>query len=154
MTKQLLDAPEIGPALQQMSGRRMTETVWSHVGDPGFAQPGVDDPPHRALVDPPAFHPEEQRRPGARADENGPTANTPGIHRIQRRQPQRHDPLAATLPQHPDGPPLPVDVVEIEAAELTDPDTRGVENLQQRLITQLSRHRVRLVMGRTLSAPS
>src|SRR5215470_19872723 len=49
---------------------------------------------------------------------------------------ERHDPLLRTLPEHPDGPPALVDVVDVEAAELADPDSAGVQKFHDCRVPQ------------------
>ncbi|GAB1820841.1 hypothetical protein HerbRD11066_40050 [Herbidospora sp. RD11066] len=134
MSQQFLDTAEIGAALQKVSGGRVTEPVRTHVRHPRLVQSSVNDPPHRALFDPPALHTEEERGTGSRAYEDGAPTYTPGIDGVQRRHPQRHDPLPATFTEDSDRPALPVDVVQVESAEFTDPDSGGVENLEQGLV--------------------
>ena len=45
---------------------------------------------------------------------------------------ERHGALLAALAEHPDHAPVVVDVVDVEAAQLADPDAGGVEQLQDR----------------------
>jgi hypothetical protein len=95
----------------------------------------ADDP--RIDASPPFA--EEERRPRALADKRGPAALDPCRRGTEGRQPDRHDPLLVAFAEHPKNPAVHFEIIDVEAAHLADPDTRGVKKLEKGVIAQLHR---------------
>ncbi len=95
----------------------------------------ADDP--RIDASPPFA--EEERRPRPFADKRGPTALDPCGRGTEGRQPDRHDPLLVAFAEHAKNPAVHFEIIDVEAAHLADPDTRGVKKLEKGVIAQLHR---------------
>ena len=96
----------------------MTQTVRAEIRcavDQG--QGLVHDPTDDARVDPPAAFADEQCRPGLRGRQRRPWSRKPGLDRPPGWGADRTC-AACPLAEHPDHPPIPIKVVDIEPAQL------------------------------------
>src|SRR5262249_40423919 len=119
---QLLDGAQVGAALQQMRGERVAQRVRAHPpGDAGRARRAPDDRVNGAHGEPPAAGIREQRAPALTA------LAEPILERAKRRTAVGHDALLAALAEYAHGTLAAVHVVEIEAGQLGDAQTTGVE---------------------------
>jgi hypothetical protein len=67
-----------------------------------------------------------------RAGQDRPAHRHPVLHGPDRRDPDWHHPLLAALAQHAHGAAAGVQVPEVKAAELTDPDGRRIQQFHDR----------------------
>src|SRR5665647_3065225 len=90
VAEHLLDRPEIGAALEQMSGRAVPQTVRPNVRCVrNVLQQPVDRAPDLAWVDPAASSAQEQCRTTARPDHLPPAQPEPSLQRSDRRPTER-----------------------------------------------------------------
>ena len=90
----------------------------------------MHDPADHAWIEPLAALADEQRRPGLAGDQPRPAGREPGVDGPHGRLADGHAPLLAALAEHPYDPAVPVEVAEIEPAQLGDPDAGGVQQLE------------------------
>jgi hypothetical protein len=105
----------------------------------------VHDAADRGRVDPAAARAEEQRQAAAAGDEHRPAVRLPRLDRAQGGHPDRHHPFLASLAHHAHRPPTGVERADVEPAQLADPDRRGVQQLDQRVVAQRERVAGRVV---------
>ena len=92
-----------------------------------------------AGVQPVPPRPQQQRRTGVRRRQRGAAPGQPGVERLLGRHAVGHAALLAALAEHPQQPAPAVDVVDVEADELADPDAAGVEQLEDDGVAQPDR---------------
>lgn len=130
VTEQLLDDSEVGAPFEQMGRRGMPEPVRSEVGCTGNSrQYVVNDGAGLALVESGAAPTEQQRRTGRGCGQGRSTRVNPHVQRAIGRGTERYDALLVTLAEYAQDQPSPIDIVDVEAAELADSDTGRVEQL-------------------------
>ena len=83
--------------------------------------------------------PSNSAAPAAGASQRGRPASSQPAERPVGRHAVRHGALLAALAEHPHHPAAPVDVVDVEPAQLADPDPGGVEQLEHRHVAQAER---------------
>ena len=121
-----------------MGCRAVSQTMRTDVGRIGHQRdPGVHHSTHRPLVEAPATRAEEQ----GRATVGGRQARSPNVmpalNRLYSRDAEGDGPLLVPLAQHPHDVARLIDVVDIKSHQLTHPNTRGVQNFEHRIVTQL-----------------
>jgi hypothetical protein len=138
VAKELLDGAQISATLQQVSSRRVAQPVWTDIGGAGhLGQPAMDESADNPRINTPSPRAEEERRARAVTDKRRPAALDPRGRGTEGRQSDRHDSLLAALAKHPEDPAVHFEIIDVEAAYLTDPDARGIEKLEQSVIAQL-----------------
>ncbi len=138
MAKELLDGAQISATLQQVSSRRVAQPMWTDIWGAGqLGQPAMHESADNPRIDPPSPFAEEERRARPFTDKRRPAALDPRGRGTEGRQSDRHDSLLAALAKHPEDPAVHFEIIDVEAAHLTDPDTRGVKELKQSVIAQL-----------------
>ena len=155
MPEQFLDCAQIGTAFEQMGRGRVPKTVWPEVGcTRDRAEPVVDHPPNRSGIDAPTAKAEQYGRSAVRRSQSRPSPHQPGLKRDISRKPVRHGAFFGPLAQHPEHPPTPIHVTSVQSDELADPNTRGVEQLDDQpvpefecLVSWSCVHRAGLVLG-------
>ena len=112
-------------------------------GDVGSAarsrQALVHRAPHGPRVDPATSRAEEQRGSRVAGVERRPATAGPLVQGHGRRTTEGHRALLVALAQHPDQPPVPIELVDIEPAQLDDPDAGCVEQLEHRHVADADR---------------
>src|SRR5660397_130685 len=93
VTQDFLDAAQVGPALQQVRRRRVTQGVRRDVVDPGERGDLVRDRAYLALVDPTAATSQQQRSAGQISRACGTSPVEPLPYRVGSRHTERHDAL-------------------------------------------------------------
>src|SRR5258707_4932305 len=58
-----------------------------------------------------------------------------GANGFRRALIERHEPLLAALSEHPDHPRAEIEIVDVDTGELAEPQTRRVEQLEDRVVT-------------------
>jgi hypothetical protein len=140
VAKELLDGAQISPTLQQVSSRRVAQTVWTDIGNAGeLGEPAVDERADDPRIDAAPPFAEEERRTRPFADKRRPAALEPRGRGAESGQSDRHDSLLAALAKHPEDPAVHFEITDVEAAHLADPNTRGVKKLEEGVIAQLYR---------------
>ncbi len=158
VAEDLLDAAQVGAALEQVGGRRVPDRVRAAsltAGRPdvAFRRPaapsGRPRAAGRARCGARSGDRDGRRAPRgrgrprcARWREPGRPASCPARHRPHRGHPDRDDALLAALAEHPDRAPVQVEAAEVELAQLADPDGRRVEQLEDGDVAQRQRRRV------------
>jgi hypothetical protein len=135
MPEHLLHTTQVGAALQKMGGSRMPKTMWREIGrvlDRG--DPGVHEPANRSLIDSAASRSEKQGGTTATAHQRWPSVRQPNVQRPLRRRAVRYRPLLPTLAEDPNDPSVPIEIVDVETAQLADPDAGCIEQLHDRRI--------------------
>ena len=127
MAEKLLDRPQVGSTLEQMSRERVAQSM--RVGE---------EAAKRARVEPSAAGGEEERVVGTARQLRSGLAQVPR-HDVGRLFPERDDPLLAALAAHAHVLLLEVDVAQIEADRLGAPEPGGVDELDQRVVAQAER---------------
>ena len=146
MAEHLLHAAQIGPTVEQMGGHGVPQAVRSEIGCPvDEPQGAVDDPADDAWIEPPSPLADEQRRPGLAGGQPSSALLDPGIDGPDSGIADGDAALLATLAEHPDHPPVPIKIAEIESAELRDPDPGRVKQLEDRDVAR--RHRPAELLG-------
>lgn len=137
MTEQLLDHPQVGATFQQVGRRAVPQPVRPHIGCAVHRGHGLV---HRSACLPhvkaPAPGTQQQRVPGLRGDQRATAVDQPGVQRIGGWLPERDGALLVALAEHPNQPMAGVDVVDVQAAQLADPDTGGVQQLDDQPVPQ------------------
>ena len=144
VTEQLLHGTQVGTTVEQVGG----EGVAQRVGVGRRAGAAVEDAPDIARGEAVTTPVEEHRvGRGLAGDESDsrPSASQPPDG-LDRRLAERDAALLAALAPHPDGGRVEVEVVEVEPAQLADPQTAAVEQLEHGVVAALER---RVVVGGT-----
>ena len=128
MSEQLLDRPQVGPALEQVRGEGVSQPVRVR-----------NEPAQCARVEPPAAGGEEERVLRA-ARELGPAVAQIAREPVRRLLPERDDAVLRALAA-PDAHELllEVDVAEVEADRLGAAQPGGVDELDERAIAERDR---------------
>ena len=136
VAEQVLDQPEVGAGVEHVGGEGVAERVGRHAArEPGGPAPGLDDPvdaPHREA---PAPEVAEERAVGL------PVRAQVGVQRLEGGVAHGDHPLLRPLATHPDRAPAPIDIRQIQTAELGHPGPRRVEHLEDRPVARLRRRR-------------
>ncbi len=82
-----------------------------------------------AHIEPPTPGAQQQRRPGLRGDQRRAPVGQPGAQRLGGRFPERGAALLVALTQYAQQPVSGVDVVDVQAAQLADPDAGRIQQL-------------------------
>src|ERR1700679_3268476 len=105
MAEDLLDAAQVGAALEQVRGGGVADSVRADVaGGLVLAQPLVHDPARGTRVQAAAADADEQGRPAGPGGESGTARGQPARHGGQRGQPDRYGALLVALAGNPDRP--------------------------------------------------
>ena len=115
-------------------------------GAPSTAAIGlVHDGAGLPLIEPTAAGTEQQRRPRIGGGQSGPPVGQPRGQRGLGRFAEGHGPLLVALAQHPQQPPGGVDIVDVQATQLADPDAGRIEHLDDQPVP----HGQRITLLRT-----
>src|SRR5580658_947057 len=125
-----------------MGGRRVPQAMRTD------ADLSLYYPPGCSRIKAPASRADEQGRTRLKSDQRWPASLPPAIDGADSRNPDRYDPLLGALAKYPYRPAGLVDVVDVEPAQLADPDPGGVEQLHDRPVAQVNRIRTAAVSGR------
>ena len=135
MTEELLDAAQVRPALEEVRRGGVPQAVWADVRCTRHGRdPAVDDLADGALVEASTSGPEQQGRPAGRSGQLPPAVAEPLLERTLSGLAVRDGALLVALAQDADHAPRTVDVIEIEADELGDPNAGGVEQFHDQTI--------------------
>src|SRR5581483_11009823 len=138
VAEQLLDQAEVGSLAQHVGGEAVAQGVRGHaLAEPRPAGHALDDPVGAPGGEPAAPGVLEQGAAPATAQ------GQMGGQGLERGLADRHDALLGALADHAHGAPGLVEVVEVEAAGLGDPEAAGVEELHQRPVPRPRRARRR-----------
>ena len=88
---------------------------------------------------PPAARAQQQRGARVRDGQRGPAIGQPRLQRRRSGLAERHGALLVALAQHPQQPARGVDVVDVEAAQLADANSGGVQHLDDQPVAQRER---------------
>src|SRR5690606_41912693 len=138
MAQKLLDAPQIGAAVQKVGGEGMPERVRMHVSpQPAELRVTLQEPPYPARGEA-ADGAVETERPGMDRSAVGdrPSHLQILLQRLPCLAPEGNQPLLAALPPHPCRPGGPVQILQVEAAELRAAKTSSVEHLHDGPVAQ------------------
>ena len=128
--EQLLDRTKVGTALEDMRRSRVPQPVRPEVGHPiDVCEDAMDDASHRARVDALPALPQEYGGTASVMGYLGPAALAPLLEGLRRRDAEGHDSLPASLAVNAKRAPPLVDIVDVEATQFRDADSRGVEEL-------------------------
>ncbi|BDZ58645.1 hypothetical protein GCM10025872_23020 [Barrientosiimonas endolithica] len=146
MPEQLLHHAQVGPALEQVRRGAVPQPVGSEVGRVGHVgEQLVHDLAHLPRVDPAAAPAEEDRGLALPRHELGTSAHQPGLDRLGGGHAERDGALLVALAGDAHRALVAIEVVDVEADELADPDAAGVEQLEHRAVAQV--HGVGVVGG-------
>ena len=140
MSEQFLNAAEIGPSLEEVSGEGVAQEVGvdaarlqaCDLGQPAQDQesPGPGQPAAlRVQEELGAVPPVEVRAP----------AGEVAAERVDRRTADRHDAFLSALPRDPHEPVVEVDAAFLEPDSLGHPQAGAVEELDERPVTERAR---------------
>ena len=142
VTEQLLNASQVGSPLQQVGGSRVAQAVRAQVGRPGTCAQQARARPRG----PSAGRPGRRARRGtAPARWPAPASARPAARPARRPRPRPAGTPSGTdrslraLAEDPQHPAVPVDVVDVEPAQLADPDAGGVQQLEHGQVAQAGR---------------
>jgi hypothetical protein len=131
VTEDLLDAPEIGAALQQVCGGAVAESVGAQVRNlADLRYPCMDDAACGRRVESSSADPEEECRAAVFVRERRAPCAQPVLDGADGRFPYRNDAFSSSLAQDADRPTPGVQVVDVEPAQFTDADARSIEDFQ------------------------
>src|SRR5690348_3725447 len=117
VAEDLLDAAQVGAALEEVGRRRVTDAV--RAGVPGrarLAQPLVHDAARRARVQAATADAHEQGCPAGRGGERRAPGVQPPGYRAERGHADRHGAFLVALAPHPDGAATLVEVAGVQPA--------------------------------------
>src|SRR5674476_867449 len=138
VAEHLLDSPKIGAALEQMSGCAVPQTVRPNIrGIRHVPQELVNRGADLTRIDPAASSAQEQCWSTTPGNHLATTELQPSLQRGSRRHPERDRPLLCSLAHDTDQVRSEVDIVDVQAHQLTDPDPTGIQQLQHRTISQM-----------------
>src|SRR5262245_32119146 len=136
VAKKLLDRTQISTTLQQVGGRGVPQAVRAEVRSAYEAgQSVVHETADDSRIDASPAFAQEERSARPLAGKHGPAALNPGGCGTKGRQPDRHHPFLAALAKHPEDSAVHLEIIDVQAAGLTDSDTRGVKKLENGVIT-------------------
>jgi hypothetical protein len=144
MTEQLLDDPQVGPALEQMGREGVAKEVRMDALrlEPGLlGEPAQDEECPRAGQRA-ATGVHEEIGPVAAVEVRTPEREVPA-HGLGRGPAEGDETLLPALPDDPDDPGLEVDAALLEADRLGDTQTRPVQELDEGAVAEGSRRRSR-----------
>ena len=115
VTEDLLHGAQVGAAFEQVGRGGVAQPVRPQVGSARqLGQMLVHQPADRSGIDPPTLRAQDQRGTAAGPGQRGPPLPEPRVQRALGRSAERHGPLLVALADHPDHPPVPVDVIDIQ----------------------------------------
>src|SRR5690606_11018562 len=127
----LLDHPQVGAALEQVSGDTVPQPVRAEIrGVLHVLEQRVHDGADLTLVDSSAAPTEEERRSTLVADQLAPAEPKPLLERISCGSAVRHAPLLVALADDTDHPALVIEIVNVQGGELPDTDAGGIQQLE------------------------
>src|SRR5664279_4761631 len=139
VAEHLLDRPQIGTSLEQMRSRAVPQTVRPDVrGVRDVLQETVDHGADLTWVHPPTSSTQKQCWAAASGHDMTATELQPSLQGGGRRPAERDRPLLGSLAHDTDQAGAEVDVVDVHAHQLPDPDPRGIQQLQHRSVSQMS----------------
>jgi hypothetical protein len=135
MPEHLLDAPQVGTALEQVRGERVPEEMRvDPLGlEPGLRSQPAQDQERACPREGAAAGVQEEVGPVA-AVEVGSPARQIAAYRLGGAAADRDDPLLPALADAADEPSVEVDGPLLEAHRLADPEARAVEELDERAV--------------------
>jgi hypothetical protein len=142
VAEHLLDAAEVGAALQQVRGERVAEEVRvDPLGvEPGLRRQAPEDEERAGPCERSALGVEEELGPVAAVEVRPPAAEV-AAQRLDRLAAERDDALLVPLPHATDRATLEVDAAPLEADRLADAQARAVQELDERAVAQAPRRR-------------
>jgi hypothetical protein len=99
--------------------------------------PGMHHSANGTLVEATATRAQEEGRPAVSGDQRRSASYLPPFDSLDSRDTEGDGSLLIALAEHPDDMAGLVDVVNVEANQFADPDTRGVQKLKHRVVAQL-----------------
>ena len=142
MAEHLLDAAQVGAALEQVGGEGVAQQVRM---DPAGLEPGrcrepAEDQEGARASERAALGVQEQLRPVPAVEER-PAAGEVAPERLDGLAADRDDPLLAALAEDADDAVVEVDAALAEPDRLRDPQTGTVEELDERPVSERARRR-------------
>src|SRR6476659_796589 len=137
MSKQFLNDPQVGAALEEMRRERVTKRVRA---DPPAQSRGPCRRPHdreRLLPGEPSAAVAEEQRPAmldrcvAQLEQQRPALVEPTPEPVDRDVADGHEPFAIALPDDPHEAAVEREVLDVESRRLADPEAGSVEQLEQ-----------------------
>src|SRR6266481_3448755 len=136
VTEQLLDGAQVGARPEEVGREGVAERVGRRLGGRAAREHvGLHEAPHAPRGQPPAARVQEDRAVRDRETRLG-RAGAVGGEGAERRPPDRHDPLLASLAEDAEQAGVLVHVLPVEADELAHAQPRGVEHLEERAAAQ------------------
>src|SRR6476659_4222659 len=135
MSKQFLNDPQVGAALEEMRRERVAEGMRA---DPPAQSRGASRRPddrERLLPGEPSATVAEEQWPAmadrrvAQVEQQRPALVEPAPEPVDRDVADRHEPFAIALPDDPHEAAVEREVLDVESRRLADPEPRGVEQL-------------------------
>ena len=140
MAEDLLHAAQVRTPLEQMRGHSVAQAVRTEIRRAVDDREGaVDDPADDARVDPPTALTDEQGRARLAGEQGRSRPGEPGLDRPPGRVADRDGALLVPLAEHPNDPPISIEIVEIESAQLRDPDPGRIQQLEHGHIADADR---------------
>src|SRR5215510_4225476 len=131
VTEELLDEAEVRPLPEHVGGKAVAEGVRGDAAlDPRRARPDPDDAVYSARGETAAARIGEERSPSL------PPHRQPRLEGLEGDVARGHHPLLAALAHDAHRTLLAVDIVQVEAAALGNAKPGGVEQLEDRAVTQ------------------
>ena len=142
VTEHLLDAAQVGAALEQMRRKGVPEQVRVHalrleaglLGEPAQDQEGA------GAGERPAARVQEQLRPVAAIEVRAAHRDV-AAQRVDRGPAERDEALLRALPERADEPVLEIDRAAVQAGRLADAEARAVHQLDERPVAHRARRR-------------
>ena len=140
MAEHLLDAAQVGAALQQVRGEGVAQQVRVDAGrvETRLRRRGAHDQEGTGARQAAALRVEEQLGPVARVEERPPTRHV-DAQRLDGSPPDRDDPLLVALAGDAHEAALEIDAAALQAGRLADAQAGAVQQLQQRAVAQVAR---------------
>lgn len=143
MPQQFLDDAQVGSAFEEVSGGGMPQTVRAQVGCARHSRNDVvHDGSGLTLVEAPPTAAQQQCAAGLGGGQMRAAEIQPILERPVCRHPEGHRSFLVAFTEYPDQAAGTVGIVDIEPAQLTDPNTGGVQHLHDQAIAQC--HRITL----------
>ena len=140
VAEQFLDDAQVGAALEQVGGRAVAQPVRADVRCPvDRGDRLVHDRAGLPLIEAAAAGTDQQRRARLRRSQCGAPVGQPRRQRRLGRLAERDGALLVSLAQHPQQPAGCVDVIDVQAAQLADPNAGGVQQLDDEQVPQCER---------------
>ena len=99
--------------------------------------PGMHHSTNSTLVEAPAPGAKEEGRPAVGGRQRRSASHVPPFDSLHSRDAEGNGPLLVALAEHPDDVAGVVNVVNVEADQFANPDARGVQKLEDRVVAQL-----------------